>query len=58
MAESKPTRTAKAAPAAALIERAKGAPSFRISEGTREEIVRTGKAVDPFTGATLTRDDL
>lgn len=36
----------------------KGAPRFGMCEGTREEIERTGTAVDPFTGATLTRDDL
>lgn len=33
-------------------------PSFGISEGTREELARTGKAVDPFTGEKLVRDDL
>jgi hypothetical protein len=33
-------------------------PSFGISEGTREELERTGKAVDPFTGEKLTKDDL
>jgi hypothetical protein len=32
--------------------------SFGLSEGTREELERTGHAVDPFTGKTLTRDDL
>jgi len=36
----------------------KGAPSFGMCQGTREEIERTGTAVDPFTGRTLTRDDL
>lgn len=35
-----------------------GTPSFGMSEGTREEIERTGKSVDPFTGRTLTKDDL
>lgn len=34
------------------------APSFGMSEGTREELERTGKATDPFTGEALTRDDL
>lgn len=34
------------------------APSFGISEGTRQEIEMHGKAVDPFTGKILTRDDL
>lgn len=33
-------------------------PSFGMSEGTRDEIERTGKSVDPFTGRTKTRDDL
>ena len=34
------------------------APSFGMSEGTREELERTGKATDPFTGAKLTKEDL
>jgi predicted deacetylase len=34
------------------------APSFGMSEGTREELERLGKAVDPFTGKALTREDL
>lgn len=34
------------------------APSFRISEGTREELERNGEATDPFTGKKLTRADL
>jgi hypothetical protein len=57
MAEtSKPTKAAKVtAPAP---ERSTGAPKFGMCQGTREEIERTGKAVDPFTGKTLTRDDL
>lgn len=29
-------------------------PSFGLSEGTREELARTAKAVDPFTGDKLT----
>lgn len=33
-------------------------PRFGMSEGTRDELERTGKATDPFTGAKLTRDDL
>ena len=33
-------------------------PSFGMSEGTREELERTGHAVDPFTGRKLTRADL
>jgi hypothetical protein len=33
-------------------------PSFGMSEGTREELERTGKATDPFTGEKLTKDDL
>jgi hypothetical protein len=33
-------------------------PSFGLSEGTREELARTGKATDPHTGEKLTRDDL
>jgi len=33
-------------------------PSFGMSEGTREELERVGKATDPFTGEKLTRDDL
>lgn len=33
-------------------------PSFGISEGTRDELERTGKATSPFTGKPLTRDDL
>jgi len=33
-------------------------PKFGLSEGTRDELERTGKAVDPFTGEKLTRDDL
>lgn len=39
-------------------EKRAGALRFRMSEGTREELARTGHAVDPFTGKTLTRDDL
>lgn len=35
-----------------------GQPKFRMSEGTREELERTGKATCPFTGRALTRDDL
>lgn len=34
------------------------AASFGLCEGTREELERTGKATDPFTGRALTRDDL
>lgn len=34
------------------------APSFGISEGTRDQLEREGKAVDPFTGRSLTREDL
>lgn len=34
------------------------APSFGMSEGTREELARTGKATDPFTGEKLTKEDL
>jgi hypothetical protein len=30
----------------------------RICEGTRLEIEQYGKAVDPFTGKTVTRDDV
>jgi hypothetical protein len=33
-------------------------PSFGISEGTREELERTGKATSPFTGKPLTEADL
>lgn len=33
-------------------------PSFGISEGTREELERTGKATSPFTGRKLTKADL
>lgn len=33
-------------------------PSFGISEGTREELERTGKATSPFTGKALSKDDL
>jgi len=33
-------------------------PSFRMSEGTRNELEETGQATDPFTGDKLTRDDL
>ncbi len=33
-------------------------PSFGISEGTRDELERTGKATSPFTGKPLTKDDL
>lgn len=32
------------------------APKFGMCEGTREELERTGKATDPFTGEVLTRD--
>ncbi|MGW3619482.1 hypothetical protein [Micromonospora arida] len=32
-------------------------PSFGMSEGTREELERTGKAVDPFTGRLLTNEN-
>lgn len=28
-------------------------PRFAMSEGTREELQRTGRAVDPFTGEVL-----
>lgn len=43
---------------AAEVEPAKtGAPKFGMCEGTREELERTGKAIDPFTGELLTRDD-
>jgi hypothetical protein len=38
--------------------RAPRQPSFGISEGIRDQLEREGKAVDPFTGKTLTRDDL
>lgn len=31
-------------------------PSFGMSEGTREELERTGHAVDPFTSEKLTKD--
>lgn len=31
-------------------------PSFGMSEGTREELERTGTATDPFTGEKLTAD--
>jgi len=30
-------------------------PSFGLCEGVREELERTGKAVDPFTGKTVTK---
>jgi len=33
-------------------------PRFGMCEGTREELERTGKSIDPFTGVLLTRDDL
>jgi len=33
-------------------------PRFGMCEGTRDELVRLGTAVDPFTGARLTRADL
>lgn len=33
-------------------------PSFGMSEGEREEIERTGKAVSPFDGVVRTADDL
>lgn len=59
MAESKAARAAKAvAQPEPNRERPKGAVRFGLCEGTREEIERTGEAVDPFTGRTLTRDDL
>jgi hypothetical protein len=48
----------KLAEAGVVIALKPHAPSFGMSEGTREELARTGKAVDPFTGAKLTRDDL
>lgn len=56
MAEKKTTATVKAEPVSEPVK-PKG-PSFGISEGTREELERLGVAVDPFTGRTLTRDDL
>lgn len=34
------------------------APRPRLCEGVREELERTGRAMDPFTGKTLTREDL
>lgn len=33
-------------------------PSFGISEGTRAELERDGHAVCPFTGRSLTKEDL
>jgi hypothetical protein len=46
-------------PAATSEPEAKPAgPKFGMCEGTREELERTGSAVDPFTGRKLTRDDL
>ena len=33
-------------------------PSFGLSEGTRDELDRMGKATSPFTGKSLTRADL
>lgn len=33
-------------------------PSYGISEGTRDELERHGKATSPFTGKPLSRDDL
>jgi len=44
--------------AEAAPETAPAGPKFGMCEGTREELERTGKAVDPFTGKALTRDDL
>lgn len=35
-----------------------GAPSFGMSEGTRLELLATGRAEDPYTRKSLTRDDL
>jgi hypothetical protein len=46
-------------PAGAKARRVKPTqPSFGISEGIRDQLEREGKAVDPFTGKTLTKDDL
>lgn len=33
-------------------------PSFGISEGVRDDLERNGTTTSPFTGKTLTRDDL
>jgi hypothetical protein len=48
----------KLAEAGVVVPNVPQPPSFGMSEGTREELERIGKAVDPFTGAKLTRDDL
>lgn len=32
-------------------------PSFGISQGTADELARTGQATDPFTGKLLTDED-
>jgi len=42
-------------PPAAAAPPAKGKrrPRFAMAEGTREELARTGRAVDPFTGELL-----
>lgn len=34
------------------------APSFGMSEGTRADLEQVEKTTDPFTGKTVTRDDL
>lgn len=34
------------------------APSFGMSEGTRDELERNGFATCPFTGRKLTKEDL
>jgi hypothetical protein len=47
------------APSSRLREKGRNsAPSFGISEGTRDELEREGKAVCPFTGRLLTKEDL
>lgn len=40
------------------VEPVKGSAPVRICEGTRLEIEQHGKAVDPFTGRTVTRADV
>ena len=49
--ETAPAATVDAPPTA--VRPAPRAPRFGISEGTREELARTGRAVDPFTGDVL-----
>lgn len=52
-AENAELRRRMAAAGVRVEPRAPRAPSFGMSEGTRDELEREGRAVDPFTGEKL-----